>query len=92
MENTESLWLEIFKSSDAQNKEFSDSEYKTFNNLSKNKKSNDAECFFPAFIDKLAIEKNDFRDKIKQFLLSWDTVAKDKRVNSVKQLPRSRCV
>lgn len=32
---------------------------------------------FP-FLNKLTIEKNDFKDKINQFLLSWDTVAKEK--------------
>lgn len=32
---------------------------------------------FP-FLNKLTIEKNDFKDKINQFLLSWNTVAKEK--------------
>lgn len=73
MKNTESPWLEIFKMFAAQIRNLVTLNVELLIIYQKNKKNNDASCFLLAFLDKLIIKKNGFRDKINQFLLSQDT-------------------
>lgn len=72
-------WCEVFGICAVCNKEFSDSVYKTFDNLGRNKENNDAGRLLLAPLDKLTIEKDEFRDAIKQILVACGTVTKENR-------------